>query len=227
LIKYFHISIILLFLTSLTACNIGLTKANIIKEWNIDKYKITYSEKTGPVGGAFYQYDVYKNEKHLSYNTSQINNDSCLLRFREENDYYVVFNLCSLKRTILKPDKIMLEFKAIDSITIRPYNSITLTPSGNKYPKPYYDTIIDKDFDSTFTKKLNKKEMKLVINKWNRSNTNGFERLGKTYHYLLTIYSNGTERKIKTLNHYLIENKYWSYKTKENNFFTDLWKNKE
>lgn len=222
-----NILTIVFFLTCLTSCNISLTNSVTLKEWIIDEYKITYSSKIGPVGPHFYQYDVYKRNKYLSYAANLIDNDSCLLRFCEENDYYVDFNLCERTKKILRPDKEKLDLKTIDSITIRPYDSIQLVPSGKPYPAPYYDTIITKNFDLTYTKKLNEKEIKIFVKKWNNSKANGFNRLGKTYHFLLTVYSGRSIRKIKTLNYYLTENENWSYESKGNDFFNEIWNKKK
>lgn len=215
--------------TCLTSCflNFGLTESVTLEEWNIEEYRITYSRKLGPVGSHYYQYDVFKKKKHLSYAASLIDNDSCLLRFREKNDFYVDFNLCQQTNNILRPNKEKLDLKTIDSITIRPYDSIRLVPSGKPYPEPYYDTLITKNFDSTYTKKLNEKEIKRFVKKWNTSKVNGLNRLGKSYGYLLTIYSKGSVRKIKVLNHYLTENENWSYESKEDDFFLELWNYKK
>lgn len=211
----------------MTSCflNFGLTESKTLEEWNIGEYRITYSRKLGPVGSHFYQYDVFKKKKHLSYAASLVDNDSCILRFREKNDYYVDFNLCQKTKKTLRPDKEKLNLKSIDSITIRPYDSIQLVPSGKSYPEPYYDSLITKNFDSTYTKKLNEKEIKIFVKKWNTSKVNGLNRLRKTYGYLLTIYSKGSVRKIKVLNNYLTENEEWSYESKDNDFFKELWNN--
>ncbi len=220
---------VIFFFTCLTSCFLisRLTTSVSLKEWNIDEYRITYSRKLGPVGSHYYQYDIFKKKKYLSYAASLVDNDSCLLRFREKNDFYVDFNLCQHTKNILRPDKEKLDFKTIDSITIRPYDSIRLVPSRKPYPEPYYDTLITKNFDSTYTKKLNEKEIKRFVKKWNTSKVNGFNRLGKSYGYLLTIYSKGSVRKIKVLNHYLIENENWSYESKEDDFFSELWNYKK
>lgn len=211
----------------MTSCllNNGLTESKTLEEWNIGEYRITHSKKLGPVGSHFYQYDVFKNKKHLSYAASLVDNDSCILRFREKNDYYVDFNLCQKTKKILRPDKENLNLKSIDSISIRPYDSIRLIPSGRQYPEPYYDSLITKNFDSTDTKKLNEKEIKIFVEKWNSSKVNGLNRIGKHYEYLLTIYSKGSVREIKVLNNYLTENEEWSYESKDNYFFKELWNN--
>lgn len=216
-----------IFLIGLTSCGIKLSEANILKEWTIDKYRITYSRKIGPTGPHYFQYEVYKNDKYLSCAAYLIDSDSCLLRFREENDYYVDFNLCDFTKKLLRPDKQKIDSKAIDSITIRLYDSMRLVPSGKSYPAAYYDTVVIKNFDPTLTKKLNEKEIKVFINKWNHSKTNGLDRLGGSYHYLLIVYSGSSKREIKTLNNYLTENESWSYETAEDDFFDKLWKNRE
>lgn len=203
-----------------------MTESKILKEWTIDEYKVTYARKIGPVGSHYFQYDVYKNGEYLSYGAFHINNDSCLLRYREENDYYVDFNLCDLTKKILRPDKDKFDLISIDSVLIRPYDSLRLVPSGKKHPEPYYDTIITRNFDTTFTKKLNKQEIKTFVKRWNKSHPHGYNRVGKNYDFLLIIYSEGSVRKIKILNHYLTENENWSFESKEDDFFNELWNKK-
>ncbi|MGV3611474.1 MAG: hypothetical protein ACO1N0_11020 [Fluviicola sp.] len=205
-----------------------LTHSDRIKEWNIDNYTITYSKKNGPAGGAFYQYDIYKGKKHLSYAASLLNKDSCLLRFREKNDYYVDFNLCSKTKTILRPDKQKLDWKAIDSITIRPTDSIQLIPTGKPHPGPYFDTIRNKNFDPTYALKLNDKELKAFVKKWNNSKADGInERNKKSYQFQLTIYTGKSIRVINTSNYFLIDESVWSYESEEDDFFNKLWNRKK
>jgi hypothetical protein len=220
---------VLVSFSCLTSCflNFGLTESVTLKEWNIEEYRIIYSRKLGPVGSHYYQYDVFKKKKHLSYTTILFDNDSCLLRFREKNHYYVDFNLCQQNKKILRPDKKKLGLNTIDSITIRPYDSIRLVPLGKPFPEPYFDTLITKNFDPTLTKKLNQKEIKVFVKKWNNSKANGLDRLSKSYEYQMTIYSKDSVRKIKILNNYLTENENWSYESKEDDFYITLWNNKK
>ena len=70
------------------SCNIGgMTEWTKLKDWKIDEYIIEYSRKLGPAGPEYYQYDIYKGDKYLSYAAYNIDNDSCKLLFRERNDY--------------------------------------------------------------------------------------------------------------------------------------------
>lgn len=220
-----NIIILLALLVGVASCAPKLTTSSLIKEWTIDEYSITYSSKIGPAGSDFYQYDVYKKGRHLSYAVSPIGSDSCMIRFREKNDFYVDFNLCKHTKKVLTPDKVEFSLNSIDSITIRPYDSLRLIPSGKSYPDPFYDTVVTKNFDPAQSKQLTTKEIQIFIKKWNRSKTNGFDHLGKTYDYLITVYSKGSVRKIKTLGNYLTENEHWSYETREDHFFDELWNN--
>lgn len=206
----------------LGSCHLGLTKSESLKEWIIEEYKIVYSRKIGPAGPHYFQYDIYKNEKHLSYVTYLLDKDSCLLRFREKNDYYIDFNLCVKTKRVHQPDKKQIKLSTIDSIKIRPYNSIRLVPRKSE-TAPFYDSLVVEDFDSTFMKRLNRNQIEALVNKWNKSEPHGLKNIGTNYHYLLTIYSKGYSRRIKTLNRYMTENGNWSYEAKSDSFFDSLW----
>jgi hypothetical protein len=218
----------ILTILSLQSCGQGggLVKADKLKDWKIDEYTIIYSKKLGPAGPHYYEYDIYKGDKYLCYAAYIVDNDSCKLLFRERNDYYITFNLCNNTKSILSGDKLKLDVNDIDSITIRPYNSVRLRPRDT-YVAPFYDTIITKNFDSTITKRLTDNQIKTFIRKWNTAKVNGYDRLGKGYHYLVTVYSKNSIRRIKTLNAFVTENELWSYETKENTFFDKLWLDKE
>jgi len=200
----------------------GLVKADRLKEWEIDEYFITYSRKLGPAGPEYYEYDIYKNNKYLSYAAYLVDSSNCKLLFRERNDHYVTFDLCSKTKIILSAKKNELELTEIDSITIRPYNSIRIKPRAG-YTAPFFDTVITKNFDSTITKKLTAAQAREFIKRWNNSKVNGFQRLGKGYDYLIAVYTKGTARHFITLNYFITENELWSFKTKEDKFFDKLW----
>jgi hypothetical protein len=204
----------------------GLVKADKIKDWKIDEYTIVYSQKLGPAGPPYYEYDIYKGDKYLSYAAYIINNDSCKLLFRERNDYYVTFNLCSKTKTILSADKTKLDMDDVDSITIRPYDSIKVE-GRDTYTAPFFDTIITKNFDSTITKKLERDNVKAFCKRWNSAKVNGYDRLGKSYDYLVTVYTKNGVRRFRTLNFFITENGLWSYETKEDTFFDKLWLDKK
>ncbi|HEY6505960.1 MAG TPA: hypothetical protein VIZ28_18425 [Chitinophagaceae bacterium] len=218
----------ILTILSLQSCgqNGGLVKADKIKDWKIDEYTIIYSRKLGPAGPHYYEYDIYKRGKYLSYAAYIVENDSCKLLFRERNDYYVTFNLCNNTKTVLSSDKTKLDVSEIDSIIIRPYSAIRLRPTKS-YIGPAFDTIITKGFDSTITKRLSDSQIKKFVTRWNSAKVNGYDRLGKGYHYLLTIYSRNSVRRIKSLNAFVTENELWSYETKDDPFFDKVWLDKE
>src|SRR5262249_49360405 len=98
--------------------DLGLFKADKLKDWKIDEYTVIYSRKLGPAGPPYYQYDVYKRDKYLSYAAYLMDNDSCKLLFRERNDYYVMFDLCKGSKSILSADKTSINADDVDSITI-------------------------------------------------------------------------------------------------------------
>jgi hypothetical protein len=190
--------------------------------WHIENYTIQHSRCIGPFGPHYSSFDIYKNKDHIS-KAFKVSNDSCRLRARVRNDYYLDFNICKETLLIRKPDKRLIDIETIDSILIRPFDSVRLVRTDKKYPEPLYDTVFIANFDSTVTKRLKTKEIKDFVNRWNKSKSNGFERLVKNYDYLLIIYSNDSIRKIKSLNHFLTENELWSYESTKDDFYDKLW----
>jgi hypothetical protein len=219
---------LILILFILASCGqVSMTETTSLKEYTIDEYRIVYAKKIGPAGPPFYQYDVYKKGKYLSYTSYFLNGDSCQLLFGEQVDHYLIFNLCNKSKTILKPDKKDLDFDEIDSITIRPYDSIRITPRDT-YAAPFYDTIITKNFDPTITKTLTPAQIKDFIQRWNKSSVTGYEpRDTINFDYLLTVFEKESKRKFKTLNLYIYEDGKWSYKSKDDNYFDKVWNGHE
>jgi len=204
-----------------------MTETTSLKEYTIDEYRIVYAKKIGPAGPPFYQYDVYKKGKYLSYTSYSLNDDSCQLLFAERVDYYIIFNLCNKSKSILNPEKRDLDLIEIDSITIRPYDSIRIKPR-NTYTAPFFDTIITKNFDPTITKTLTPTQMKNFIQRWNKSSLTGYEpRDTINFDYLLTVFEKGVTRQFKTLNMYIYEGDKWSYKSKDDNYFDEVWNGQE
>jgi hypothetical protein len=200
----------------------SLVKTDPLKRWQIDEYTVVYSKKLGPAGPQYYEYDIFKNNKYLSYAAYLLEGDSCSLLFRERNSYYVTFNLCNKTKSVLSSDKAELDESSIDSITIRPYDSIKLK-GRNTYEAPFYDTIITKNFDTTITKKLTEKQIRKFVERWNTAKVNGYYRLGKAYDYLVIVYTKNGTRRFRTLNPFITENGAWSYETKSSSFFDELW----
>lgn len=197
-------------------------EVTVMKEQKIEKYKLTLTKRLGFAGPPYYRYELYKGLRHIA-SAYPPTNDTCFVQFSERNDYYINFNLCSKTKTILTPDKVNLDFKDIDSITIRPYDSIRLKARG-VYEAPFYDTIVTKNFDQTKTRRLTAEQVKIFVSKWNNSKATGYEPRDKIYfHYLISVYTKKTKRQFKTLNYYIYESGKWSYETSKDNFFDDLW----
>src|SRR5262249_9016727 len=163
----------------------GSTSVNKLDGWNIDEYTVIYSNKKGPFGPSYNEYDVYKKGKYLSYAAYIMNGDSCNLLFRERNDYFLVFDLCNKKKKILSEKKRKLSVKEIDSISIRPYDSIRITAHVG-YAGLIYDTIVSHHFDSSITRKLGRSATRNFCARWDHALSHGYNRLGKGYYYLVT-----------------------------------------
>jgi hypothetical protein len=99
-------------------------------------------------------------------------------------------------------NKTRIEIDLIDSITIRPYDSIKVE-GRNSFVAPFFDMIIMKNLDSTITRKLDMDEIKTFCKRWNRAKVNGYDRLGKSYDLLVTVYVENGVRRFRTLNFFI------------------------
>lgn len=164
------------------------------KVWHIDGYSIMYCRKMGWAGPPFYTYDVYRDGRYINYGALQ-DNDSCLLRFEENRERYVYFNLCNGTKRVYADSKELLSAETIDSVLIK---------------------------GSTATLRLSANEIKKYVKMWNKAEANGFKRLGTGYDYEVLVYANGAARHIWLLNNYVTEDGAWSYSFKWNTFFEKM-----
>ena len=124
-----------------------------------------------------------------------ISNDSCLLRFEENRQRYIDFNLCTGTKNVHTDNKILINAADVDSVIIK----------GN-----------------AATLRLTKPETKKYIKMWNKAKLNGLNRLGKGYDYEVIVYTKGGVRRLKVLNSYVTEDGSWSYGFKWNTFFEKM-----
>jgi hypothetical protein len=161
------------------------------KTWYIGQYSILYSKKTGWAGPPFYTYDVYKGGHYVSHGVLQDTNP-CMLRFEENRERCIYFNLCNGTKILYADDKVLLDAATIDSVIVR----------GN-----------------AGTLRLTPKEIKKYVKMWNKAKANGFKRLGAGYDYQVVLYTKRDTRKMQVLNNYVTEDGNWSYHFEWNIFF--------
>jgi len=183
--------IIIILLIALTSCSTTpKTLQYPDKALHIDEYSIVPVKRLDWAGPAYYRYNVYKNRRYEGYATLS---DSCLLRFEENRQRFVDFNICDATGRLYTDSKAPVDVKAVDSVLVSGRNGSAL--------------------------RLTKREILKYTRMWNKAQPNGLYRMGKGYDYELTIYAGGAARQFKVLNDYITEDGSWSYRFKWNTFF--------
>lgn len=181
--------------TLFASCSLGLSQKWSVKQWDIQGYKVIYMRKLDWAGPHYYQYDVYKNGRFISF-AQQDSNDSCKLGFEENRERYLYFNLCAGTAQAYTDTKAPIDVQAFDSMVIKGNNGTILKPT--------------------------KHQMRKYARMWNRAKPNGFRRLGTPYDYEFTVYSKGIARNFRMLNNYVTEDGNWSYQFKWKAFFEQM-----
>ena len=184
--------IIITLLIAFTSCSTSITLPHAKKPVHINEYSITITKRLDWAGPAYYRYNVYKNGKYEGYGTL---NDSCMLRFEENRQRFVYFNLCDATREVYLDTKMPVLEAAVDSVLVKGHDGTVL--------------------------RLTRREMRKYIRMWNKAAPNGLNRLGKAYDYEVIIYTGVSVRRFKVLNDYITEDGRWSYRFKWNTFFEE------
>ena len=203
---YNHITLLLL-LTLAISCDDNSKKCEPIQEWRIKDYKIIKSRCPDMVLAFYYDYDIYAGEKRKG-NVSQI--DSCIFTWQADKESFLTLNTCDNSIQELKPYKIPLDAKAIDSITI----------FSRELKKTQLLTDIQKE---------------KLIKDWNNSVIRGyseepFDSAFFTYipfQYKLTVFSKGSKRPFYGYNYVILDSSNWKYEMSKNSelkYFHGYWK---
>lgn len=155
-----------------------------------------------------YEYDVYVGDKRIGSGASQV--DSCIFTWQADNESFLTLNACDNLIQELKPRKISLDTKSIDSITI----------FSNQIKQ---------------TQVLTAKQIETFANDWNNSKTRGYSDkpfdsaffVFPAYQYKLTVFSKGVKRPFYGYNYLILDSTNWKFemsKTDELNYFHNYWK---
>lgn len=196
-------------LTYLASCNSRLTECKDVQEWTIDKYRFVKSDCIGPVGPRYYPITVYIAEKRQLGNASHP--DSCVFTWQADNESYLNFNVRDNSIKEHKPNKLLLDTKSIDSIT-----------------------ILSNEFQ--LTQRLTNKDVEKFVKDWNNSKTRGYYpdepfdsafSVFPAYQYRVTVFSNGQERLFYAYNYLILDSSSWKYemsKTGDLKYIHNYWK---
>jgi hypothetical protein len=103
-----------------------------VQEWKVQNYRIVKSKCQDLVLAFSYTYDVFVGNERKGSSASQV--DSCIFTWEADNESFMTLNVCENSIKELKPHKIPLDGKTIDSITIfsRELNETQLLTSSQK-----------------------------------------------------------------------------------------------
>lgn len=179
-------------LTLLASCSSGLTECKDVQEWTIGKYRFVKSDCIGPVGPRYYPITVHTGDKELG---NAAHPDSCTFTWQSDNETYLTFNVCDNSIKERKPQKVLLDTKAIDSITI----------FAN---------------ESKETQRLTNKDVEKFVKDWNNSKTRSYYpdepfdsafSVFPAYQYRVTVFSNGQKRPFYAYNYVILDSSNWQY----------------
>lgn len=181
----------ILTLTLFGACNDTSRKCEVVKEWKVSDYKIVKSRCPDLVLAHYYTYDIYLNDQRKG-NVTQV--DSCQFTWKADNERFLTLNACDNSINEIRPKKIYLDSKSIDSVTI----------FSNEYKQ---------------TQLLTRTQIETFVQDWNNSKTRGylnepfdsaFYRF-PAYQYRLTVFSKGATRPFYGYNYLILDSSNWEY----------------
>jgi hypothetical protein len=182
---------IIIFVIVFSSCNNSTTKCEYVKEWTVNDYRIVESQCPDLVLSHFYEYSIYMGNKKIG-NATAYNNDSCIFTCQADNENYLAINVCENTIQKFKPNKISLDTKSIDSITM--FSS---------------ELIV--------TKSLNKQQIEKFVTDWNKSKSIKYSKESPDsafypmYQYKLTIFIGGNQKYFYGYNYLIIDTSKWQY----------------
>lgn len=198
---------IVLILTFVSSCNNSLTKCEPVQEWKVEGYKIVKSKCPDLVQAHYYEYDIYIGQRKVG-RASQV--DSCIFTRQAEYERYFTFDVCEKTVQELKPNKISLDAKDVDSVTIfsRELNQQQL---------------------------LNKNQIEKLAQDWASSIVRGYSNESfdsafsnfPAYQYKLTVFAGDSRRHFYGYNYIILDESNWKYemsKIGDLSYFNNYWK---
>ena len=197
-----------LLLTILFSCKGSFTECEVVQEWNVQKYKIVESKCGDLVLKFYYRYDVYIDDREKGIGTSRV--DSCLFTCQADNEHFLRLNTCDNTVQELKPNKVLLDTKTIDSVTI-------------------FSQVLNE------TQLLTNRQINKFVKDWNNSVTRGYSEepfdsaftFFPAYQYKLTVFSNGNQRPFYGYNYLILDSSNWEFEMSKNSqlrYFHNYWK---
>ena len=182
-------------------------KCETVQEWKVQNYRIVKSKCPDMVLAFYYSYDIYIAEDRKG-SISQV--DSCVFTWQANNESFLTLNACDNSIQELKPYRVSLDTKSIDSVTI----------FSNEFKQ---------------TQLLTPKQIENFARDWNNSKTRGYSSkpfdsaffVFPAYQYKLIVFSKGAERPFYGYNYLTLDSNNWEFemsKTGELNYFHDYWK---
>ena len=183
-------------------------KCETVQEWKVQNYRIVKSKCPDLVLAFHYEYDVYAGDKIKGSGASQV--DSCIFTWQADNESFLTLNACDNLIQELKPRKVSMDTKSIDSVTI----------FSNKVK---------------LTQVLTTTQIETFVNDWNNSKTRGYSDkpfdsaffVFPAYQYKLTVFSKGVQRPFYSYNYLILDSSNWEFemtKTEELDYFHNYWK---
>ena len=200
---------VILLLTAFYSCNLSTTECKEIQEWKIDKCRFVKSDCLGYAGPRFYPISVFIGDKKQLGYASQV--DSCIFTWQSNSESYLTFNVCDTTIEELKPNKIPLDLKTIDSVTM----------FSNEFKQ---------------TQVLTWTQTERFVKDWNNSKTRGYYPdepfdsafyIFPAYQFRVTVFSKGTERPFYCYNYVVLDSSNWEFemsKTSDLKYIHNYWK---
>lgn len=199
---------IIFLLAALLSCNSGMTKCEEIQEWEIRNYRIVKAKCPDLVLAFHHRYTVYIGNKSMGSGASQV--DSCIFTWQAGNESFLTFNICENRIQELKPRKISLDTKSIDSVTI-------------------FSNELNK------TQLLTPAQTAKFVKDWNNSKTRGYSgepsdsafSVFPALQYKLTVFSKEDKRHFYGYNYLILDSSNWKYemsKAGDLEYFHNYWK---
>lgn len=191
------------------SCSDGLVEeCKVIQEWKVQNYKIEKKQCPDLVLAHYFQYKVSVDGK--TNGTSALRIDSCIFTWEPDNKSFLTLDVCDNSFQELKLNKIPLDVKTIDSVTI--------------FSKKLNQTQL-----------LTSKQVELFTKDWNNSIARGYSdesfdsafSVFPAYQYKLTVFYKGTKRPFYGYNYLVLDSSNWKFEigqTGDLKYFDSYWK---
>ena len=190
-----------------SSCGGLVEECKVIQEWRVQHYKIEKKQCQDLVLAYYFEYNVSIDGKTNGTGASKI--DSCIFTWQANNESFLTLNVCDNTVKELKPHKILLDSKSIDSVTIfsRELNQVQL---------------------------LTTKQIEKLADDWNNSKSRGYSvepfdsafSVFPAYQYRLTVFFKETKRIFYGYNFLMLDSSQWEFemsKTRNLNYFHNYW----